>query len=219
MGQADPIFIIIVSIMPVVMGLVIWFAWKEGKKTRTKLRALADEMGLGFIAPPPLFGIFHSSPRLFGQVQGREVEIYQYTTGSGKNSRTWSALKLGHVGTSRLAITLSGQGLGSKIRSVFGAEEIQVEDRHFNNRWFIETNDPDFLTVALFGKACAAIDASQSAVGKPKGTFELKDGDVFYREQGALSSDARIARIRQALPAAQALLDIADVHASQSPNA
>jgi hypothetical protein len=122
---------------------------------------------------------------------------------------------MGRVRSTNLQVTLSGQGAYTKFRSFFGAEEIEVEDRAFNDRWFIETNDPTFLQVALFGKACAAIDATQSDGRTPKGRFRLKDGEMRYEEKGSLSDADRRERMGLAITAGQELLDIAAVHADQ----
>lgn len=213
------VFLAFFALAPLLMGLFFWVAIKQAKKTGVKIEAYAKELGLGVHQKPPLFGVFQGLPEVVGSLQGREVRIYQFQKGSGKNSQTWSALTLGRVTGSDLHVTLSGQGAFSKIRSFFGAKEIQVEDRMFNDRWFIETNDPDFLKVALFGKVCTAIDASQPGFKKPKGRFELKNGELRYEEPGSLSEADRRERIRLAIAAAQELLDVASVHADQAGTA
>ncbi len=214
--MADAFVIIaFLALAPVTIGLVFWIALRQAKKTGAMIEAYAKELGLDVHQRPPLFGIFQGLPEVVGSLHGREVRIYQFQKGSGKNSQTWSALTIGRVAGSDLHVTLSGQGAFTKIRSVFGAEEIQVEDRTFNDRWFIETNDPEFLKVALFGKVCTAIEASQPGGNKPKGRFDLKAGEVRYEEQGSLSTADRRERIRLAITAAQELLDVASVHADE----
>jgi hypothetical protein len=204
---------------PVVMGVVFWMTIKSARKTGAAIEVYAAELGLHAEKKPPVLGIFHPLPQVVGTLHGRDIKIYQFQKGSGKNSQTWSALEMGRVKGTDLQITLSGQGTFSKLRSFFGAKEIEVEDRAFNDRWFIETSDPEFLKVALYGKICAAIDASQPAGTKPKGRYKMEVGAVRYEEQGTLGDADRRERIRLAIPAAQQLLDVASVHADQGGSA
>lgn len=213
------VFVAFFMLAPLMVGLVFWIAAKQAKKTGAVIEGYAGELGLGIHQRPPLFGIFHSLPQVVGSRHGRDVRIYQFQKGSGKNSQTWCALTMGQVPGTDLHVKLSGQGAFTKIRSFFGAQEIAVEDRAFNDRWFIETNDPGFLKAALFGKVCAAIDATQPGGGKPKGRFELEDGAVRYEEMGGFSDADRRERLRLAMAAAQELLDVASVHADQGGRA
>ena len=213
------VFIAFFAMMPIMTGIILWLAAKQSKKTGAVIEGYARELGLGIHKRPPLFGIFQSLPQVVGSRHGRDVRIYQFQKGSGKNSQTWCALTMGHVPGTDLHVKLSGQGAFTKIRSFFGAQEIEVEGRAFNDRWFIETNDPGFLKAALFGKVCGAIDATQPGGGKPKGRFELEDGAVRYEEMGGFSDADRRERLRLAMAAAQELLDVASVHADQGGRA
>lgn len=213
------VFVAFIVMGPVMMGFAFWMAMRQSQKIGVKIEAYARDLGLDVHRKPPTFGVFHRLPEVVGSLQGRDLRIYQFQKGSGKNSQTWCALTMGQVPGTDLHVKLSGQGAFTKIRSFFGAKEIEVEDRGFNDRWFIETNDPDFLKVALFGKVCGAIDGSQPGNRKPKGRFELEDGNVRYEEQGSLSDADRRQRIRLPITAAQELLDVAAVHADQGGNA
>ena len=216
MGMADSIlFMAFFAIAPLFTGVMLWLAFRHAKKTGATIEVFARELGLDVRKKPPVLGIFQGLPEVVGERQGRQVRIYQFPKGSGKNSQTWSALVMGRVRSTNLQVTLSGQGAYTKFRSFFGAEEIEVEDRASNDRWFIETNDPTFLQVALFGKACAAIDATQSDGRTPKGRFRLKDGEMRYEEKGSLSDADRRERMELAITAGQELLDVAAVHADQ----
>lgn len=215
-GMADSIpFLAFFAIAPLFTGLFLWLAFRQAKKTGAKIEVFARELGLDVRKKPLVLGIFQGLPEVVGSRYGRQVRIYQFQKGSGKNSQTWCALVMGRVPATNLQVTLSGQGAYSKFRSFFGAEEIEVDDRAFNDRWFIETNEPAYLKVALFGKVCAAIDATQSVGRSPKGRFQLKDGEMRYEEKGSLSDPDRRERMRLAIAAGQELLDVAAVHADQ----
>lgn len=218
--MVDPfVFVAFFLLVPLFMGWAVWMAKKQSQKTAATIEAYAKELGLEAHRRPAVFGIFPSLPEVVGSRHGREVRIFQFQKGSGKNSQTWSALEVGRVAGTNLKVTLSAQGVMTKIRSVFGAKEIQVEEKAFNDRWFIETNDPGFLQAALYGKVSEAIDASQPKVGSPEGKFELKEGEVRYSELGTLGDAGRRARIKAAMAAAHELLDVAEVHAANGGRA
>lgn len=214
-GIMDSIFIGFIILMFVTTGLSLWAAVRGMEKSRKQFAVIASDLGLNLVEREGVFGV-RPLPEIVGSLHGRDVRIHQYRVGSGKNSQTWSALRIGSVTGTNLSLRMSGQGMGSKIRSVFGAQEIEVEDAAFNRRWFIETNDEDFMGAALHGDILTAVSAVQPDHKHPKGEFRIKDGEASYHEQGALGKPDRMDRIKRAVPAVQQLLDTVVVHADRN---
>lgn len=153
-------------------------------------------------------------PRITGSLRGKQVELSSYTTGSGKSRKTWAAISVMPTQAVALTFSISRQGFLTKLQTLFGAREITVGDRAFDDRWFIQTNKPDFFQAALLPELRAKIDAAAS--GGARGEFKLQDGAVRYAEQGGFT-DERCARYEALLPLLCDLADVAEVEASLPP--
>ena len=188
--QFDPAFLLVPALPILGTVLVLWIVRTTSRNTLARLSALAEAMRLQLVTKPPVFGIFH-----------------QFTKGSGKNSTTWWALTLtSPQAARRLTFSLQPQNFGTSVRAFFGAKEIQIGDPDFDRRWFIETNAPDFLPVALIDEVRAVIDAAQ-----PKGVFRLADGTLRYEERGALGGHRDAGELLAIKEAAHRLASIAEV--------
>lgn len=75
---------------------------------------------------------------------------YRYTTGSGKNRTT----HVFHVATLAMPAWLPGveltpQGLGARILTALGRQDLEFESEDFNQRWRVEARDPRFAHAVL----------------------------------------------------------------------
>lgn len=204
----NPAFIpvLMIALFAVTVALIVWFGAKSSAKAKENMRRLAGSLGLEATNEPPTFGIFHPLPRAAGRIRGKSVELYNYTTGSGKSRRTWSAVAVTPAADGGLTFALSRQGFGSAVRSLFGAKEITVGHAEFDRTWFIQTNQPDFFRAALLPEV-------QEKFRPFDGTFKLEHGKVTYVEEGMFSDDERCRRFESVAALACDLADIAEVHA------
>ena len=198
----------------VVMGLIVWIAAGGSKRATENLVQLATTLGLTVTARPPLLGLFQQVPRVSGEWRGKRVEIFPYTTGSGKSQQQWCAVSAAPLADGGLIFTMQRQGLGTKVMELFGAKEIQVGDAEFDRMWFIQTNQPDFFRVALLPELRGKIDALASETGIRGGRFQLEKGAVRYAEQGSFFSPRITARIGRAAEIVVDLADLAEVYAT-----
>lgn len=87
-----------------------------------------------------------------GEVEGAEVRVieHRYVEGGGNNSRT-----VRHVAAaipcpdSWPMLRLSHEHLGTKLLSMLGGKDLQVESEAFNKRWRIAADDEDFAVLVL----------------------------------------------------------------------
>ena len=191
-------------IVPAVIALVIWATVVQRRRTAANLQKLATQLGLEFFPASGWLNQYQSS--VGGTLRGKTVQIFNYTTGSGKSSTTWSAMKAQLAAPSPLSFTLKKQGFTTKIAELFGAHEITVGDAEFDQAWFVQTNQPEFMRAALIPelrtKLMAALHAGLS------GAFELKGGDVKYAEVGTFADAKRTERF---VALAEVVCDLADV--------
>lgn len=142
MNQAVAPFLTIILFL-LVVGLVIWGVARQMKRARENVRQLAATLGLQFEARTM------SPSRASGQLRGKRVEVFSFTTGSGKSSCQWCAVSAAVPAAGSLTFHLRRQGFGTKFMELFGAKEIQVGEAEFDRTWFIQTNQPEFLREAL----------------------------------------------------------------------
>jgi len=98
---------------------------------------------------------------------------------------------------------------------MFGASEIQVGDADFDRRWFIQTNQPDFLRAALLPELRAKIFTLAAEPSASRLKLMLEDGRVRYAEQGSFASARVAGRIGQAAEVVADLADVAEVFAAE----
>jgi hypothetical protein len=204
------------AIMVVLIGMA---AARQGKRTAENVRQMAVTLGLQFEDKPPAMGIFYPEARAAGQLRGKRVELFPFSTGSGKSRVQWCAVSAAVPAASRLTFHLRRQGFGTKLMELFGAKEIQVGDAEFDRTWFIQTNQPEFLREALLpelrGKIASLMrESGASARGME---FKLDGSAVRYAEMGNFSDPARCRRCEHAAEIVCDLADVAEVFAEQHP--
>lgn len=168
--------------------MIIWGLIAAQRRTLENLQKLAVRLRLEF---HPAEG-WTKSPRLSGMLRRKPVEVFTYSTGSGKTRKTWAAISVRPAGACGLTFTLRKQGLGTKISELFGAREITVGDPAFDTAWFIQTNRPDFLRPALLPELREKLMAARQAGAH--GGFECNGGVVKYAELGSFYQTERIER-------------------------
>lgn len=199
-------FILVVAGFLGFVGLLLWIGGRYSARAHENMRRLAGSLGIDFVDAPPKLGLFYPEPRAAGRIRGKAVKLFNYTTGSGKSRRTWSALAVTPAAAGSLTFAFSRQGFASAVKSLFGAKEITVGHAEFDRTWFIQTNQPDFFRAALLPEV-------QEKFCPFKGAFKLEQGVVTYVEDGMFSDEERCRRFETAVPLACDLADIAEVHA------
>lgn len=195
------------------VGFILWWAVKAAKTTRLRIEQLAMRLGLTIDPARVTLGIFHHAPKASGMRRGKKLEIFTYTTGSGKSQTHWAALSATPRADGGLTFSLTRQGFGSKIAELFGSREIQVGDPAFDNTWFIRTNQPEFFAAALLPELRAKLlDATAKA--SRGASFKLEHGKVVYAEIGSFYDQTRCTRFESIADVVCDLADVAEVHAS-----
>lgn len=190
-------------IAPIAM---IWAVVKSTRRIRENMARLAADLGLRLDPPEQPKSWLAPPQRALGHIRGKAVLIHTYSTGSGKSRRTWTALAVTPNLKGNLTFSLSREGFGTRVRQLFGAKEITVGNREFDEAWFVQTNDPDFLRAALLPEL-------QQKFRPFRGTFKLENSAVSYVEEGIIQNDERRLRYVQAADLVCDLADVAEVHA------
>jgi len=191
-------------------GLAIWAGRAQQKKALANLAALAGRLGLNVSGGQSTFG---PGPAAEGTQQGRQVRFWSYTTGSGKSRQHWVAAGVRPRADGGLNFELQPQGFGTKFMELFGVKEIQVGDQRFDDAWFVQTNQPEFLAAALVPEIREKLMQTVGPKARP-GSYKLEAGVVRYAELGSFSDAALVARLESRLPLLHDLADVGEVFAS-----
>ncbi|MCX6945646.1 MAG: hypothetical protein NT173_12965, partial [Opitutales bacterium] len=127
----------------------------------------------------------------------------------------WCALSVAPGRDGGLNCSLQRQDLGTKLKELFGAREIQVGDPEFDRQWFIQTNQPEFLRAALLPELRQKITALAAAPGGRPGRWQLESGLVRYAEQGSFANANIAARLSLAAEIGADLAEVAEVFAGE----
>jgi hypothetical protein len=193
----------------VMAGLMVAWAMRTYKRTLEEFRRWAAAQGLSVGE-----GAWWASlPEATGTRAGRRLRVATFSTGSGKSKQTWLAAAVAVGAGGRLELEFKRQGFGTKVAEWFGAKEVTLGEAGFDARWFVRTNQPDFVKAALLPEMRLRIDAV-AALGGRELRIEIKDGWVRYVEHGGVNAQA-CGRIERALPLLDELAVLAEVSAGQ----
>lgn len=191
------------------VGLIFWLNKWAQKKTLANLQALAARTGLQLSAPP---GLLSGGGTVSGTQLGRAVRFWTYTTGSGKSRQTWCAVGVRPREAGGLQFEIRPQNLATKVMEWFGAKEIRVGDPAFDQAWFVQTDQPEFLAAALVPEIREKLTVPD--VAGWSGSYKLADGEVRFALQNSFTSEKALAQLEARLPVLHDLADVAEVFAA-----
>ena len=179
--------ILLIGFFAVFIGFIGWLGARQSKLEAENVRRLADSLGLEYFGKPPVMGLFYTDMRAAGEIRGRRVEVFSFTTGAGKSRLRWAAVSVALAsGAPGISFSLRQQGFGTKVMELFGAREIQVGDAEFDRGWFIQAKPAEIFQTALLPEVRDKIMALMTVPDVPARNleFKLENGTVQYAEVG-----------------------------------
>src|ERR1044071_9423326 len=82
--------ILTIGFVAVVFGVVFWLTYQQRKRAGINMRRLATAFGMQFEGPAA--GSFIGAPRAFGELRGKRVDLFPFSTGSDKSRISWCAV-------------------------------------------------------------------------------------------------------------------------------
>jgi|SRR5579885_1910362 len=190
-------------------GLAIWRQQVQKRKAAANLQKLAAQLGLEFLAARS----WMARPSVAGTRRGKAVQIFNYTTGSSKSQTTWSAARVQLAAPGPLTFKLKKRGVANQLAAFFGARSVSTGDAEFDQAWFVQTNQPEFLCAALLPELREKLMSAQRAGAS--GAFELTGSEVKYAEIGLFATAKRADRFATLIDLLCDLADVAEVAAEQ----
>lgn len=192
----------IVLVIAVIFGAAV----AAQKKTIANLRAIARRTGLQLHGADG--SVLFTKPSVHGELDGRMVRFWAYATGAGKSRRQWVAVGVQPRRLGGLTFDFQPQGLLTSLSELFGAKEASTGDRSFDERWFLQTNEPELIGAVLLPEIRARLMAAYEAGARSH--FRTESGWVCYTEQGNFADERVCARLETQLPLLRDLADLAE---------
>ncbi|HEX9782401.1 MAG TPA: hypothetical protein VGA56_06660 [Opitutaceae bacterium] len=179
--------LLFIGVFVTVFALVILAVVRQQKRARENLSKLADRLGFQVIEPEKR-GIFNrSATRLSGVFRGRNLQVYAYSTGSGKNQTQWCALATPVRNPAGLTVRISRENIFTRVGRKLGIDDVETGDAAFDKAYYVKSNQPDFIRVALIPEVRQRIASAWESGAR--GTLSADAGEVKYAEVGNFSNE------------------------------
>lgn len=175
----------------IIRVVMVRYKKRDGRKISEHWQWLVDTLGLGVCGGEPMYpnskwlSWIRKPIRLEGTYRGCFTKIYNYTVGSGKNSTTYSTVRIVGPNPKELTFNIYREGMFSKLGKIMGMQDIQTGDPTFDDKFVIKSNNPEFIKIALLPEIKSKfIDIWERH--KPHGSITLKDEELHYDEVGTI---------------------------------
>lgn len=192
--------------------LVFTVARRQAQRARRNLSKFVQEFGL----PEPVqnTGFFagFAMPSLGGPVRGRQLRIYHYTTGSGKNRTNWCALGVSVRNPGRLTLKVSRENLLTRAGRMFGVDDVATGDAVFDQEFYVKSNDAGYVQAAFLPEVRSQISAAWQQGAR--GTIKVEGDEIIYSEPGTFSSEKICQRWPAMIDLAYLVADVVEARGS-----
>lgn len=185
MEQALAFFIIFLFFGGLI-ALTIWVVRSSIRKTWLHTGLLADQLGLPLPRRNEKHGM-NDFPVIQAMYRNRQINIYSHVVGSGKNRTRVTTLLVSCKTHPANTLSLSKEGLFSKIGIALGMQDIKTGNIDFDEKYVLKSHSDIFARSIFDYQTCLlAIQAYEffSYAG-----LQLKNGRFEYTESGTISND------------------------------
>jgi hypothetical protein len=197
---------IFIGVVGGIFALILVAAQKQRKRARENLAKLAQRLGLQ-IHDPEKRSVFQSATTsLSGTFRGRQLRVFSYSTGSGKNRTQWCAIASSVNNPSGLTVRISRENVFTRVGRKIGVDDVAVGDAAFDREFYVKSNKPDFIRVALIPEVRQRITNFWNS--RARGALEVSASEVKYAEVGSFATESVCARFPEA---AEVVCDLGEV--------
>lgn len=116
------------------VAVIVIIGYSNSRSKRAAWGELASQTGLNFVA-----GNFLGKPSVVsGIYRGHSLALDTFSRGGGEDRTTYTRIVLGLKNPTQLTLSISEEGVGSKLKKLFGAQEILVGDEAIDAKFFIK---------------------------------------------------------------------------------
>ena len=191
------------------IGLAVVLGRWQQRKSLENLTKLASRLGLELKRQPAKLG-FEPTPTVEGRYRNRPVRFYNYTTGSGKGRRAWSAVSAAVPGAGAFTLELAQENPLMRLITALGMQDIQVGDPTFDRAFIVRSNDAAGAAAALLPEIRTRLLATFPRL--TAGELSVKGGQVRYAEPSGMGDAACVGRLADMLEVVCDLAEVAEVY-------
>jgi hypothetical protein len=164
--------IILLIIAFVFIAIAATFLVSQGHKKAWA--DLAERLGLNFEP-----GSFFSQPVVAGVYQRHQIKLDTFVRRSGKNSTTYTRIVVTLNNAANFRMSISQEGLFSKLGKKLGVQEITTGDDELDQRFLIK-GEPE----ADVKRVLSALGMRQRLLEAPSINIEIRGMEVYYQKHG-----------------------------------
>jgi len=180
-------------------ALIFWIIGWTYRKTGEHWKKLANHFDLNLDLPETKWQwVMGNFPTASGKVKEYSIYIDMYTRGSGKQKTTYTRFSINLNKAVNNYIKLSREGLFSKIGKAFGAQDIEIGHKDFDDRFIIKTDNESFAKRVLSGRVRSLILRNL----RFSGFLEIKDNMMVYSEIMTLNSQRNLEELQETIDVA-----------------
>jgi len=165
------VFVIFFGLLAVIVAV----SYFNRRARRAAWDELASQNGLIF-EPGNYRG---KSPSVSGVYRGHSLLVDTFTRGSGKSRTTYTRITLNVNNPTGLKLSISGEGVGSKLKKLLGAIEILVGDEAIDAKFFIQ-GSPEMAVQRLLSNT----SLRQKLLDSQSLHIELTGQRIVYQKRG-----------------------------------
>jgi hypothetical protein len=166
-----------ISIFVVFFGLlavILVFAFINRRARRAAWEELASQLGLNF--DPGNY--WRKSPSVSGTYHGHSLVLDTFSCGAGNSRITYTRIVVELNNPSGLNLAISGEGVGSGLKKMFGVKEILVGDEALDAKFFIQ-GSPEVAVQRLLSNT----SLRQKLLETQSLHVELKGQHIIYQQR------------------------------------
>jgi hypothetical protein len=167
------VLVIVASVLFVVLGLAAGYISVQGR--RKAWADLAERLGLNFEPGSYIF----SRPIVSGTHLHHQVKLDSFTRSSGRSSTTYTRIIVYLSSAANFSLTLTEEGVFSRIGKAIGMQDVQVGDDEIDRRYTIRSQPEDAARRVLF-----SLGMRQRLLEAPPLHIELRGMEVIYERRG-----------------------------------
>jgi hypothetical protein len=167
-----------ISIFVIVFGFLAVFLIISLVNYRTRRAAwqeLASQVGLNY-EPGNLWGKY---PAVRGVFHGRSLVLDAFARHVGNERVTYTRIALNVNNASELRLTISNEGVGSKLKKMLGGKEILVGDEAIDAQYYIQ-GSPEMAVQRLL----SSTSLRQKLLESKSLNIELNRKQIVYQKRG-----------------------------------
>ncbi len=167
----------------IILGVILFFALSSSKAADKAWQEAASKMKMSFSG-----GGLMGRRKISGTFRKCRVLVDTFTRSSGKNSTTYTRIKVYYPKPLGLRLQLTHQGFFSGVARFFGGQDIEVGDAEFDDSVVVKGSSPSKVAEFLTRPRRVRINKLLRIYTSAK----IMDNHIYYEKTGVIRDSRRL---------------------------